>query len=187
MFLNFITFNYLFFLCMHDNYKNNEKKLILKYTINKVKYKMFYTNEEYKSVFQKFFNKNGMMVKLLWKNTETKSEVIGYVTRMEYESSDDTAQVLIDISLIKNYIKNKYDDKKFSIRDYKYFSLKHLFNELKKEDNFPAPVNINDINSIISYIEMHDLKNIQIKRYILNNILNIKNYYKNKRIELFLI
>ena len=87
---------------MHDNYKNNEKKLILKYTINKVKYKMFYTNEEYKSVFQNFFNKNGMMVKLLWKNSETKSEVIGYVTRMEYESSDDTAQVLIDFSLINN-------------------------------------------------------------------------------------
>ena len=107
---------------------------------------MFYTNEEYKNVFQKFFNKNGMMVKLLWKNTETKSEVIGYVTRMEYESSDDTAQVLIDISLIKNYIKNKYDDKKFSIRDYKYFSLKHLFNELKKDDKFLAPVDINDIN-----------------------------------------
>ena len=62
-----------------------------------------------------------------------------------------------------------------------------MFNELKKDDKFPAPVDINDINSIISYIEMHDLKNIQIKRYILNNILNIKNYYKNKRIELFLI
>lgn len=172
---------------MHDNCKNNEKKLILKYTINKVKYKMFYTNEEYKSVFQNFFNKKGMIIKLLWKKSETKSEVIGYVTRMEYGSSNDIAQVLIDISLIKNYIKNKYDNKKFSIRDYKYFSLKHLFNELEKADKFPAPVDINDKHSIISYIEMHDVKNIQIKRYILNNILNIKNYYKNKRIELFLI
>lgn len=148
---------------------------------------MLYTKDEYKKVFNDFFDRNGIIIKLLDVNS-TSDKILGYITRMEVENNEMTAYVIINISTIKKYIKHEDDDKKFSYKNFKYFSIKHLFNKLNKIKKLnKIPIDINDHHSIKSYIDNFEINNEDIIKYMLNIIENTKKYYKNKEIKLFLI
>lgn len=145
---------------------------------------MFYTKNEYENLFENFNDRNGVLIKLLNKS-EKNVKVGGYVARMEYISSDDVAKVIINVTNINQYIKNEDDLYKFTNNDFKYFIIKHMFNFDSKKSH--KLINIDDKDTLVKYIKDKHINNDVSNEYILNNILKIKNYYKNKRIDLFLL
>lgn len=144
---------------------------------------MFYTREEYRNLFNIFLNeRKGNIVKL--KNDE--DQIFGNLIRSEIKNDDNESIVIINLALDERYKKYDNDDIKFSIKDLKYFEIKHLINfDINKYEN--SYIDLENIEKIIEYINMFEIKNDETIKYILKNILNIKNYYKNKKIKLLLI
>ena len=86
---------------------------------------MFYTNEEYKELLNIFLNeRKGNIIKLKQKN----NQIIGNLIRAEIKNDDDQAIVIINIALNDRYFNHINDKLKYSIKNLKYFSIKHILN-----------------------------------------------------------
>lgn len=145
---------------------------------------MFYTNEEYKELLNIFLNKRkGNIIKLKQKN----DQIIGNLIRAEIKNDDDQAIVIINIALNDRYFNHINDKLKYSIKNLKYFSIKHILNFDMDKCTDDSLINIENEEQIINYISEFNFSDYEIDKYVLKNIVNVKNYYKNKRIRLFLI
>jgi hypothetical protein len=145
---------------------------------------MFYTNEEYKELLNIFLNeRKGNIIKLKCDN----NQVIGNLIRAEIKNDLEEAIVIINIALNERYFNNKNDELKYSIKNLKYFSIKHILNFDMNKCLDNMIVNIEDEERIINYINNFNFSDFETNKYVLKNIVNIKNYYKNKKIKLFLI
>jgi hypothetical protein len=148
---------------------------------------MFYTDEEYAKMFNIFLNeRKGNIIKLNYIDLDKKKQIVGNLIRAEINNGEDSSLVIINIALNNRYL-NDNNEKKFTIRDLKYFSIKHLINFDFKKYDINSYIDIENINEIIKYIESFKLQSFETRKYILKNILNIKKYYKNKKIKLLLI
>lgn len=145
---------------------------------------MFYTNEEYKELLNIFLNKRkGNIIKLKQKN----DQIIGNLIRAEIKNDDDQAIVIINIALNDRYFNHINDKLKYSIKNLKYFSIKHILNFDIDKCTDDSLINIENEEEIVNYISEFNFSDYEIDKYVLKNIVNVKNYYKNKRIRLFLI
>jgi hypothetical protein len=145
---------------------------------------MFYTNEEYKELLNIFLNKRkGNIIKLKQKN----DQIIGNLIRAEIKNDDDQAIVIINIALNDRYFNHINDKLKYSIKNLKYFSIKHILNFDIDKCTDDSLINIENEEGIVNYISEFNFSDYEIDKYVLKNIVNVKNYYKNKRIRLFLI
>lgn len=145
---------------------------------------MFYTNEEYKELLNIFLNeRKGNIIKLKYDN----NQIIGNLIRAEIKNDLEEAIVIINIALNERYFNNKNDELKYSIKNLKYFSIKHILNFDMNKCSDNMFVNIEDEERIINYINNFNFLDFETNKYVLKNIVNIKNYYKNKKIKLFLI
>ena len=149
---------------------------------------MFYTNEEYKEVFNIFLNeRKGNIVKLNHVDIYGKGTIIGNLIRAEVKNDEETALIIVNLALNKRYINHRNDRIKFSIKDFKFFAIKHILNIDIEKYNIYSFLDIDNVDEIIKYVESFNLPRIKIKNYVLKNLLNVKNYYKNKKIKLLLI
>lgn len=145
---------------------------------------MFYTNEEYKELLNIFLNKRkGNIIKLKQKN----DQIIGNLIRAEIKNDNDQAIVIINIALNDRYFNHINDKLKYSIKNLKYFSIKHILNFDIDKCTDDSLINIENEEEIVNYISEFNFSDYEIDKYVLKNIVNVKNYYKNKRIRLFLI
>jgi hypothetical protein len=145
---------------------------------------MFYTNEEYKELLNIFLNeRKGNIIKLKQKN----DQIIGNLIRAEIKNDDDQAIVIINIALNDRYFNHINDKLKYSIKNLKYFSIKHILNFDIDKCTDDSLINIENEEQIVNYISEFNFSDYEIDKYVLKNIVNVKNYYKNKRIRLFLI
>lgn len=145
---------------------------------------MFYTNEEYKELLNIFLNKRkGNIIKLKQKD----DQIIGNLIRAEIKNDNDQAIVIINIALNDRYFNRVNDKLKYSIKNLKYFSIKHILNFDVDKCSDDALINIENEEEIVNYINEFNFSDYEINKYVLKNIVNVKNYYKNKRIRLFLI
>lgn len=145
---------------------------------------MFYTNEEYKELLNIFLNKRkGNIIKLKQKD----DQIIGNLIRAEIKNDNDQAIVIINIALNDRYFNHINDKLKYSIKNLKYFSIKHILNFDVDKCSDDALINIENEEEIVNYINEFNFSDYEINKYVLKNIVNVKNYYKNKRIRLFLI
>lgn len=145
---------------------------------------MFYTNEEYKELLNIFLNnRKGNIIKLKQKN----DQIIGNLIRAEIKNDDDQAIVIINIALNDRYFNHINDRLKYSIKNLKYFSIKHILNFDIDKCTDDSLINIENEEEIVNYINEFNFSDYEIDKYVLKNIVNVKNYYKNKRIRLFLI
>lgn len=145
---------------------------------------MFYTNEEYKELLNIFLNKRkGNIIKLKQKN----DQIIGNLIRAEIKNDDEQAIVIINIALNDRYFNHINDKLKYSIKNLKYFSIKHILNFDIDKCTDDLLINIENEEEIVNYISEFNFSDYEIDKYVLKNIVNVKNYYKNKRIRLFLI
>jgi hypothetical protein len=145
---------------------------------------MFYTNEEYKELLNIFLNKRkGNIIKLKQKN----DQIIGNLIRAEIKNDDDQAIVIINIALNDRYFNHINDKLKYSIKNLKYFSIKHILNFDIDKCSDDSLINIENEEEIVNYINEFNFSDYEIDKYVLKNIVNVKKYYKNKRIGLFLI
>jgi hypothetical protein len=145
---------------------------------------MFYTNEEYKELLNIFLNeRKGNIIKLKQKN----DQIIGNLIRAEIKNDDDQAIVIINIALNDRYFNHINDKLKYSIKNLKYFSIKHILNFDIDKCTDDSLINIENEEGIVNYISEFNFSDYEIDKYVLKNIVNVKNYYKNKRIRLFLI
>lgn len=145
---------------------------------------MFYTNEEYKELLNIFLNeRKGNIIKLKQKN----NQIIGNLIRAEIKNDDDQAIVIINIALNDRYFNHINDKLKYSIKNLKYFSIKHILNFDIDKCTDDSLINIENEEGIVNYISEFNFSDYEIDKYVLKNIVNVKNYYKNKRIRLFLI
>jgi hypothetical protein len=148
---------------------------------------MFYTNEEYKELLNIFLNeRKGNIIKLKHVDNGC-NKVIGNLIRAEIKNNIDEAIVIVNIALNERYFNHMNDRLKYSIKNLKYFSIKHILNFDMNKCLDTMLVNIENENRIIDYINEFNFSNSETIKYVLKNIVNVKKYYKNKKIKLFLI
>jgi hypothetical protein len=129
---------------------------------------MFYTNEEYKELLNIFLNeRKGNIIKLKQKN----DQIIGNLIRAEIKNDDDQAIVIINIALNDRYFNHINDKLKYSIKNLKYFSIKHILNFDIDKCTDDSLINIENEEQIVNYISEFNFSDYEIDKYVLKNIL----------------
>ena len=151
---------------------------------------MYVSKEQYQAVMNRFLNdRHGSIVKLV----ELHGKIFGYLMRCETE---EKGNISFSINLVDGYptIKN--------IKYVKYCMMLRTLTKWKKSKNIYSFKNDfknakelfeknleNEINSLVVFLKQlnYDVNSTELYKYILKNITNIENYYKNDNFNLILI
>lgn len=166
---------------------------------------MYVKTEQIKIATENLLKNHGFIKRIYGKDTKP----VGFLIRKEIENTDESASVLFNISFnyqLYNAYRNLYK-KKFNLDEYKFFAIKHTENstdDSKMEGHVVLNTNDEDIDNIMEekledylthyfnviyliygndcFKDIYSNKNI---KYIKDLILNVKNYYKNKKINVY--
>jgi hypothetical protein len=144
---------------------------------------MFYKKDEYKNEIKKLFDRKGFLIKLI---DQKINKTIGNIIRYEINNNNEKTNILVNISLFNSY-KNYF---KYSEKDLKFFGIKHAFKNENDLDKL-LYIDIDDPefdSSITKFILDKDEKiDKLVIEFVIAKLKNIKFYYKNKNIGMFLV
>ena len=151
---------------------------------------MYVSKEQYQTVMNQFLNdRHGSIVKLV----DLNGKIFGYLMRCE---TDEKGKISFSINLVDGYptVKNikyiKYCMMLRTLTKWKksktIFSFKKDFKDAKELFEKNLEIEINSLTEFLKQLN-YNVNTAELYKYILKNITNIENYYKNDNFNLILI
>lgn len=156
---------------------------------------MIISNNTIKKTVHDLINDHGIIKKIQLSD----STLIGFLVRYEIENTNEYASVGINISFNNKYLCSELNKNKFFYpSEYKYFAIDRIF-KIKKNLDDCIKFELNheiETNKFKEWLKSYinhsfncnsEFEKERIFSFIHFSIKNIKNYYKNKKINLFFI